>query len=213
VFPLAPEPIRNEDGARKNDCGRKAATRLPDDLRREHPHMKAIIVEDGPISLRGSLRFLFTVGMWSPPLSTTLEVIDFRRRAASPVTIMPVGSSSSMSRRASRISIPLPCEDVWPTIRSTAAPNAGSTCPALPSASPTASAVSRPKAELPELPGGLVATEAERRHHSPAAIERGERHQRRQGLLSGCRRPCRRSGSGTSRNTDRIEIMPVNLPG
>jgi len=134
-------------------------------------------------------------------------------KAASPVTIMPVGSSSSMSRRASRISIPLPCEDVWPTIRSTAAPNAGSTCPALPSASPTASAVSRPKAELPELPGGLVATEAERRHHSPAAIERGERHQRRQGLLSGCRRPCRRSGSGTSRNTDRIEIMPVNLPG
>jgi len=50
VFPLAPEPIRSEDGARKNDCGRRAATRLPDDLRREHPQMKAIVVEDGPAS-------------------------------------------------------------------------------------------------------------------------------------------------------------------
>ena len=47
VFPLAPEPIRKEDGATKNDCERNAAKRLLDDLRREHPRLKGIIVEDG----------------------------------------------------------------------------------------------------------------------------------------------------------------------
>lgn len=47
VFPLAPEPIRNEDGTQKNDCERNASKRLIEDLRREHPHMKAVIVEDG----------------------------------------------------------------------------------------------------------------------------------------------------------------------
>ena len=47
VLPLAPEPIRKEDGVKKNDCERNAAKRLLDDLRREHPHLKAIIVEDG----------------------------------------------------------------------------------------------------------------------------------------------------------------------
>ena len=46
VLPLAPEPILKEDGADKNDCERNAAKRLVDDLRREHPHLKAIIVED-----------------------------------------------------------------------------------------------------------------------------------------------------------------------
>ncbi len=50
VLPLAPEPVRKEDGARKNDCERNAAKRLLNDLRREHPHMKAIIVEDAPAS-------------------------------------------------------------------------------------------------------------------------------------------------------------------
>ena len=46
VLPLAPEPILKEDGADKNDCERNAAKRLVNDLRREHPHLKAIIVED-----------------------------------------------------------------------------------------------------------------------------------------------------------------------
>ena len=46
VLPLAPEPIRKEDGATKSDCERNAAKRLLDDLRRDHPRLKAIIVED-----------------------------------------------------------------------------------------------------------------------------------------------------------------------
>ncbi|VAW63625.1 hypothetical protein MNBD_GAMMA09-1549, partial [hydrothermal vent metagenome] len=47
VFPLAPEPILKQDGASKNDCERNAAKRLLEDTRREHPHLKFIVVEDG----------------------------------------------------------------------------------------------------------------------------------------------------------------------
>ena len=47
VPPLVPEPIRKDDGATKNDCERNASKRPVGDIRREHPHMKAIIVEDG----------------------------------------------------------------------------------------------------------------------------------------------------------------------
>ena len=47
VFPLAPEPITKKDGKKKNDCERNAATRLLRDVRREHPFLKLIVVEDG----------------------------------------------------------------------------------------------------------------------------------------------------------------------
>lgn len=46
VLPFAPEPIIKTDGASKNDCERNAAKRLYADARREHPHMKLIVVED-----------------------------------------------------------------------------------------------------------------------------------------------------------------------
>ena len=46
VIPLAPEPIVKGDGATKNDCERNAAKRFLNDFRREHPHLKVIIVED-----------------------------------------------------------------------------------------------------------------------------------------------------------------------
>jgi hypothetical protein len=46
VIPICPEPIMNEDGAKKNDCERNACKRLLADLRREHPHLPLILVED-----------------------------------------------------------------------------------------------------------------------------------------------------------------------
>jgi hypothetical protein len=46
VIPFCPEPIVKTDGTNKNDCERNASKRLLKDLRREHPHLKAIIVED-----------------------------------------------------------------------------------------------------------------------------------------------------------------------
>jgi len=44
---LAPEPILKQDGAKKNDCERNAAKRFLTELRREHPHLKLIVIEDG----------------------------------------------------------------------------------------------------------------------------------------------------------------------
>ena len=58
VFPLAPEPILKQDGARKNDCERNAAKRLLTDLRREHPHLKLIVIEDGLASNAPHIRQL-----------------------------------------------------------------------------------------------------------------------------------------------------------
>lgn len=47
VIPVCPEMIRRQDGSRKNDCERNAAKRFLEDLRREHPHLKIIVTEDG----------------------------------------------------------------------------------------------------------------------------------------------------------------------
>jgi hypothetical protein len=46
------------DGARKNDCERNAAKRLLADLRRAHPHLKLIVVEDGLASNAPHIRQL-----------------------------------------------------------------------------------------------------------------------------------------------------------
>ncbi|MFZ2314397.1 MAG: hypothetical protein WAW86_01890 [Gammaproteobacteria bacterium] len=50
VLPLAPEPIMKTDGSDKNDCERNASRRLYADTRREHLHLKLIVVEDGHAS-------------------------------------------------------------------------------------------------------------------------------------------------------------------
>jgi len=47
VFPFAPEPIMKTDGAKKNDCERNALKRWVVDFRREHPHLKGIVLLDG----------------------------------------------------------------------------------------------------------------------------------------------------------------------
>lgn len=58
VFPLAPEPILKTDGSVKNDCERNAAKRFIDDLRREHPHLKLIALQDGLASNAPHIRHL-----------------------------------------------------------------------------------------------------------------------------------------------------------
>ena len=47
VIPLCPEPILHQDGRAKNDCERNATRRLLGRLRKEHPHLKLIAIEDG----------------------------------------------------------------------------------------------------------------------------------------------------------------------
>lgn len=68
VIPLAPEPIIKGDGDTKNDCERNASKRLLKDLRREHPHLKVLVVEDGlasnypHLSLLDSLKMHYIIG-------------------------------------------------------------------------------------------------------------------------------------------------------
>lgn len=47
VIPLPPEPIFNHDGDNKNDCERNACRRWLDKFRKDHPHLKVILIEDG----------------------------------------------------------------------------------------------------------------------------------------------------------------------
>ncbi|NBQ47864.1 MAG: transposase [Sphingobacteriia bacterium] len=69
VIPLAPEPIVKGDGFTKNDCEQNASKRLLTDLRREHPHLKVLIVEDGlssnypHLSLLDSLKMSYVIGV------------------------------------------------------------------------------------------------------------------------------------------------------
>lgn len=68
VIPLAPEPIVKGDGDTKNDCERNASKRLLTDLRREHPHLKILIVEDAlasnfpHLSLLDELKMSYIIG-------------------------------------------------------------------------------------------------------------------------------------------------------
>lgn len=58
VIPFCPEPIQNGDGSEKNDCERNAAKRLITDFKREHPHLKVIIIADGIASNAPYIRLL-----------------------------------------------------------------------------------------------------------------------------------------------------------
>ena len=58
VIPLCPEVILNRDGSSKNDCERNACKRFLENFRREHPHLKAILVEDGLSSTAPHIRMI-----------------------------------------------------------------------------------------------------------------------------------------------------------
>ena len=63
VIPLAPEPITRPDGTTKNDCERNAAKRLLPDIRREHPHLKLIVIEDALAANAPHIRLLQALNM------------------------------------------------------------------------------------------------------------------------------------------------------
>ena len=63
VIPLAPEPIQKQDGTTKNDCERNAAKRLLRQIRKDHPRMKFIVVEDGLASNGPHIRELMAMKM------------------------------------------------------------------------------------------------------------------------------------------------------
>jgi len=47
IFPLAPEPIKNTDGSKKQDCETNAGKRILKRIRNDHPKLKIIITADG----------------------------------------------------------------------------------------------------------------------------------------------------------------------
>ncbi len=63
VIPFCPEPIQKEDGETKNDCERNASKRLLEDLRREHSHLKIIIIEDGLASNAPHIKLIEKLSM------------------------------------------------------------------------------------------------------------------------------------------------------
>lgn len=58
VIPLCPEIIQNRDGSVKNDCERNAAKRFIEHFKREHPHLKVVILGDGIASNAPYIRLL-----------------------------------------------------------------------------------------------------------------------------------------------------------
>ena len=63
VFPLMPEPIVKQDGTRKNDCERNAGKRLLSAVRKDHPHLKLIVVEDALASNGPHIKHLQSLGL------------------------------------------------------------------------------------------------------------------------------------------------------
>jgi len=86
VIPLAPEPITRQDGNTKNDCERNAAKRLLLDTRREHPHLKLIVIEDalaanGPhILLLNELDMRFILGVKPGDHQALFEQVEEKAR-------------------------------------------------------------------------------------------------------------------------------------
>ena len=58
VLPLAPEPIMKQDGTTKNDCERNAAKRFITQLKKDHPKLPLMIVEDGLASNAPHIKYL-----------------------------------------------------------------------------------------------------------------------------------------------------------
>lgn len=63
VIPLCPEVMLNKDGSTKNDCERNACKRFLQSFRREHPHLNAILVEDGLSSTAPNIRMIEESGL------------------------------------------------------------------------------------------------------------------------------------------------------
>jgi len=98
VIPLAPEPIQKQDGSTKNDCERNAARRLLAKIRREHPRLKLIVVEDGLASNAPHVRDLidnhmhFILGVKPGDHAFLFEQVEAaRRQGCSPKLVRQEG--------------------------------------------------------------------------------------------------------------------------
>jgi hypothetical protein len=87
VLPFMPEAILKGDGDSKNDCERNASKRLLPRLKRDHPELRAIVVEDalsanGPhIGLLKSLSYSFIIGVKPAGNAYLFEQLDVGKKA------------------------------------------------------------------------------------------------------------------------------------
>jgi hypothetical protein len=83
VIPFCPEPIRQQDGMVKNDCEQIASRRQLEALRREHPHLKIIVVQDalsnsGPnVQLLESLKMKYIIVSKKQPFQCRSDLISY----------------------------------------------------------------------------------------------------------------------------------------
>lgn len=63
VIPLAPEPIQNKDGTKKQDCELNAGKRMILKIRKNHPKLKIIVTGDGLYSKQPFIDTLKAKGM------------------------------------------------------------------------------------------------------------------------------------------------------
>lgn len=86
VIPLAPEPITHQDGQTKNDCERNGAKRLLPDVRREHPHLPLIVVEDALAANAPHIKLLkeqdmhFIIGVKPGDHKALFQAVETRRQ-------------------------------------------------------------------------------------------------------------------------------------
>jgi hypothetical protein len=87
VLPLAPEAITRQDGTTKNDCERNAAKRLLEQVRKDHPQLKLIVVEDalsgnGPhLELLQSLNLRYIIGVKEGDHAALFEAVQAKFEA------------------------------------------------------------------------------------------------------------------------------------
>jgi hypothetical protein len=88
VLPLAPQFIRRQDGASKQDCETNAAKRLLQAVRREHPQLKVVVVADSLYSTMPMLaelkahRFSFLLVAKPEDHKSLFEDLDGLKRGA-----------------------------------------------------------------------------------------------------------------------------------
>ena len=113
VRPAAgPEPILRGDGATRNDCGRNAAKRLLRDVRREHPHLKLMVAEDGLASNGPHVRLLQELNMRFVPGAKPGGHADlFETVNASPMTRTMEAKGADGTRRRCRFINGVPLND------------------------------------------------------------------------------------------------------
>ena len=119
VIPVCPEPIQQQDGETKNDCERNAAKRFLEQFRRQHPHLRVIVTEDGLSSnaphirelLRHDMRFI--LGAKPGDHAWLFEQVDKAARAGDTLEFsLQIGDITHRFRCLNQVALNASSQDV-----------------------------------------------------------------------------------------------------